>query len=209
MKPLGACCVWLTLLVVASTPLAYSQAKIPPAPKQAPRTKKVSLETVLSCPATSFYRTIFGLTEDDFTKLSPRTKDGKLHDIDLDMERRLDVRVSWIDTSEGWLLQQISKGFKESRSDFCYSMPIVKTFFEGHPSAVTISALNFLSAETWALDPNEVFEHADQFIFTSGVFNNSTEVYLMAKKGQVEIQFVFEGGALKLYRVIYDDARLM
>ena len=61
--------------------------------------------------------------------------------------------------------------------------------------------IEFLIAGDWTLDPNEVFRHAEQFNFVSGVFKNSSQTYLVATKGNTAIQFVFSDGALRLYRV--------
>jgi hypothetical protein len=53
------------------------------------------------------------------------------------------------------------------------------------------------------LDANEIFQHADQFIFKSGTYTTSTEVYLNVSKADVFMQFVFRSGTLRLVRVDY------
>jgi hypothetical protein len=60
-----------------------------------------------------------------------------------------------------------------------------------------------INAGDWLLNPNEIFAHADQFNFESGVFNNSSEVFFTAMKGHVSIQFTCKPSGLKFYRVIY------
>jgi hypothetical protein len=65
------------------------------------------------------------------------------------------------------------------------------------PYMVSIS----VSPDYWVFDPNELFLHADQFTFGSGVFSNSSGVFFTAKKGRVELQFTPGRNGLMLYRV--------
>jgi hypothetical protein len=60
-----------------------------------------------------------------------------------------------------------------------------------------------IDGDEWQFDPNEVLAHADHFEFSSGVFTNSTGVFLMATKGRVSIQFTCSAAGLKFYRAIY------
>jgi hypothetical protein len=70
-------------------------------------------------------------------------------------------------------------------------------------------SLTFDVGDARVLDPNEVFAHADQFKFESGIFENSTEIYLLATRGRTTIQFTFDhrSKTLKLRRVIYDNPK--
>ena len=60
-----------------------------------------------------------------------------------------------------------------------------------------------MSAQSWLLDPNEVFAHADQFTFESGVFADSSDIYLTAKKGRAAIQFICKSDGLHFYRALF------
>jgi hypothetical protein len=60
-----------------------------------------------------------------------------------------------------------------------------------------------IDGEDWLLHPNEVFAHADQFHFDSGVFTNASDVFLTATKGRVSIQFVCKPTGLTFYRASY------
>jgi hypothetical protein len=60
-----------------------------------------------------------------------------------------------------------------------------------------------IDGEDWGLNPNEIFAHADQFHFDSGVFTNASDVYFMATKGRVNVQFIGTPAGLKFYRAIY------
>lgn len=60
-----------------------------------------------------------------------------------------------------------------------------------------------IDGNRWLLNPNEIFAHADQFQFHSGVFTNSSEVFLSATKGRVSLQFVCKTDGLVFYRAFY------
>jgi hypothetical protein len=60
-----------------------------------------------------------------------------------------------------------------------------------------------ISGDDWSLNPYEVFAHADQFEFSSGVFSNSSRVFLVARKGRVAIQFICKPTGLVFYRALY------
>lgn len=98
---------------------------------------------------------------------------------------------------------------KEQNGSFCRYYPTVDAFTMPengtmhYPVRVTID-----QEEAWTLDPNEVFAHADKFTFISGVFSNSTDVFLIAKRGITSIQFIFADKKLKLYRVFYDNPKI-
>ena len=59
----------------------------------------------------------------------------------------------------------------------------------------------------WEFNINELFGHADQFKFTSGVFTNSSDVFFAATKGLVDLQFIPRPNGLTLYRVIIKTDR--
>jgi hypothetical protein len=88
-----------------------------------------------------------------------------------------------------------------SKLHLCHDYPVAhyekEVGNESGPSYLTIDG------ENWFLDPNEVFVHADQFQFKSGVFEDSPEAFLTASKGRVSIQFICKPEGLKLYRLLY------
>ena len=88
----------------------------------------------------------------------------------------------------------------EPRLTFCHDFPTAhydKANYKSVPSDIDISG------EGWALSPNEIFAHADQFHFDSGVFENSSDIFFTATKGRVSIQFLCKSDGLKFYRAIY------
>jgi hypothetical protein len=60
-----------------------------------------------------------------------------------------------------------------------------------------------IDGKNWQLNPSEIFAHADQFEFRSGVFSDSSSIFFIAQKGRVSIQFLCINGGLSLYRAIY------
>jgi hypothetical protein len=83
---------------------------------------------------------------------------------------------------------------------FCNDLPIAhydEAETKSGPRAVDIDGKN------WILNANEIFAHADQFHFDSGVFTNSSDVFFTATKGRTSIQFISQTDGLKFYRAIY------
>lgn len=83
---------------------------------------------------------------------------------------------------------------------FCNDLPIAhydEAETKSGPRAVDIDG------QDWILNTNEIFAHADQFHFESGVFTNSSDVYFTATKGRTSIQFISQPSGLKFYRAIY------
>jgi hypothetical protein len=88
---------------------------------------------------------------------------------------------------------------KDTKDNFCHDDPVA-TYEDTHsePSQIEIHADN------WSLNQNQVFAHADQYSFKSGVFTDSSEVYLTATKGRVDIQFICKPEGLVFYRAFYN-----
>ena len=60
-----------------------------------------------------------------------------------------------------------------------------------------------IDGDGWIFDPNEIFAHAEQFKFDSGVFSDGSESYLIAIRGRTTIQFLASRSGLRFYRAIY------
>ena len=56
--------------------------------------------------------------------------------------------------------------------------------------------------EVFSFDANDLFIHADQFVFHSGVMEGSTDVFLAAVKGDTGIRFIAKPTGLTFDGVI-------
>lgn len=169
--------------------------------QQKPKPKALTLEDVLSCADDRLISGVFALDGDNVNKLIPQTKtyDQKL----------MESYGFWILVSPTAGKQEFIIMSKEKSGSFCRSYPTMSNGFATPKNGTTkyLVTLFIQPADAWTLDPNEVFAHADQFTFESGVFENSTEVFLIAKRGVTSIQFIFSNKKLKLYRVFYDNPK--
>jgi len=179
------------LLIILASPLFTSQNR---KPETLP--KHISLADVLSCEDDPILQTLFALGDKDKNKFVRSTP---AYDAEL------------AKSSGFWLQQSTTNEFdwfvilRNPDSSFCHSH--VPVFAELYVEIAVDP-----SEET--LDANEIFQHADQFIFKSGTYINSTEVYLNVNKADVFMQFVFRNGMLRLIRVDYmnsfsDAAKLL
>jgi hypothetical protein len=87
----------------------------------------------------------------------------------------------------------------EPHLPFCHDLPTAHYSADTKAFPHTIE----IDGSGWTFDPNEVFAHADQFHFESGVFSNGTDIYLTASKGPVSVQFLCKPQGLRFYRVLY------
>jgi hypothetical protein len=93
------------------------------------------------------------------------------------------------------------KRIQASQLSFCHGN--LTASYEKHIDDKSGPRLLEIDGEGWSLNPSEVFARADQFRFESGVFNNSSDVFLTAIKGRVSIQFVCKPNGVRFYRAIY------
>jgi hypothetical protein len=110
--------------------------------------------------------------------------------------------VTWPVNDDEMLIRMTDtngKSVPESQISFCEYKPVA-SYEKDNDSKPHIVEL---SGDDWAFNPYEVFTHADQFEFTSGVFTTSSRVFLAAKRGRVLIQFLCEPTGLKFYRALY------
>jgi hypothetical protein len=195
----------LTCLLIACFPLTtYAQDNF--ARKEALRARRVSLETILSCADDPLIEAVFNTdSETARSKLNGvlmmEAKFRKVELPDYDFLRLKGFVTDLIDDSHVSIVPtdiHTGSAIPERALTFCLDFPTAsygKSSNSG-PSLVTISGMG------WRFDPNEVFLHANQFHFDSGVFADSTDVYLTATKGRTTIQFIAKPAGLTLYRVL-------
>jgi hypothetical protein len=192
----------LSALVLLGS-LALAQA--PEHSKSIPH-KRVTLETVLSCATDSVLDEVF--KTDAFTArimlntlgmvVSQRKSDPKYMPL---LAKGFEAQI--LDDSRLAIMPSDHLGHLVDVSDkpFCHDFPTAE--YEKSEDKNAGPYLIEINGGDWLLNPDEVFIHADQFQFSSGVFSNSSDVFLTAKKGRVSIQFVCKPDGLKFYRAIY------
>jgi hypothetical protein len=92
---------------------------------------------------------------------------------------------------------------KSDETNFCHSNTVVN--YDDDDKAKPIRIAVYMDEDHWTFDFSQVLRHADQFVWKSGVFSDSSDTYLSAVKGNCTLQFVVSTGAAKLYRVMYDQ----
>jgi hypothetical protein len=90
-----------------------------------------------------------------------------------------------------------------SNLSFCHSSPTARYSKSGDKSEPLLIEIR---GNDWLFDPTEIFVHADQFRFDSGIFADSSDVFFTAIKGRVSIQFICKTNGLKFYRAIYTQS---
>lgn len=173
--------------------------------------RRVSLDAVLSCPSDPLIREVFhtdGNTAIDLnatTMIMARYHQSyrkTIPDYSILRTKMFFTGASGGGASDITILPTNAGGhiIGERKLPFCHDDPVAeyKSLASGEfPLTVEISATG------WSLNANEIFVHADQFKFSSGVFSDSSEVYFTASKGNTLIQFVPTNSGLRFYRVIY------
>lgn len=167
------------------------------------RQRVVSLDTVLSCTNDSFLGVVFKTDRNTAIRLSriamAVTEKDKSDYPALLSKGFVTYPAGQPDSMEIWPTDDRGVPTDESQLPFCRYRPTANysASFEAGPHGIDIDGRD------WFLNPNEVFAHADQFTFDSGVFTDSSRVYLVAKKGRVIIQFLANPSGLRFYRAIY------
>jgi hypothetical protein len=189
-------------VLLAIAPMRPETSKIKRSPK-----RPVTLETVLSCADDPLLGDVF--KTDHFTAVQLNAvlmilmKFKKMPDANyVDFRSRGFVTSSTDDSAFRIMPTNPLSGdtIAEAKLTFCHDSPTAhydKANYKSVPSDIDING------EGWALSPNEIFVHADQFHFDSGVFENSSDIFFTATKGRVSIQFVCKSDGLKFYRAIY------
>jgi hypothetical protein len=167
----------------------------------------VTLETILSCANDSLITQVFNTDKSTAINLNAvlmvEMKYKKIRNDDyVELKSKGFVTRNIDDSSFGIMPTNALSGSLVPESDlaFCHDLPTAhydRTGYKSGPRDVDIGG------ENWVFNPNEIFAHADQFHFDSGVFTNSADIFFTAKKGRVSIQFLCKGDGLRFYRAIY------
>jgi hypothetical protein len=173
--------------------------------KPLPAKKTVSLDTVLSCVDDSLLNTVFktdahtalrmnfigmSLVEKNKPDYSELLAKGFTTHI-LSGSERLEI---WPTDYRGKIIDNLQLPFCRHEMIAIFSK---LSDGESSPSLIEIGG------KSWTLNSSEIFAHANQFEFSSGVFSNSSEVFFTATKGRVSIQFICKPAGLSFYRAMY------
>jgi hypothetical protein len=179
-----------TLLILAIG--APAQDLIPKAPQN------ISLNGILACADDSYVQRIFKTDIQTIRKLNMGELALVKDKNDADSRRLRDF--GFMSGFTGDPLHFSVLPFPPTDpAPFCSILSIY--YLRDEPNAHPYHAQVIVDPNFWTFDPNELFTHADQFTFKSGVFSNSSEVYLSATKGRTEIQLIATPKGLLLYRV--------
>jgi hypothetical protein len=190
-----------------STSFLYSQRQAIHSQNKIVHKRAVTLQTILSCTNDALIDEIFKtdaetarLKLNGFLMVEAKHKQISIPDYAAlrykgfvtDIIDESHVNIHPTDISTGVPIPEVNL-------PFCRDFPTAtyNTSNESSPSLVSISG------EDWLLNSNEIFSHADQFHFDSGVFTNSSDIYFTATKGRTSIQFIAKPDGLKFYRVLY------
>jgi hypothetical protein len=190
---------------IAQTPV-WVKAKTETAQK-----RTVSLDTILSCPEDSIVRSVFKTNLVTMRNLHVSAMIIN-HTYEKNDEDSIALRYagfisSGSDPLNFGIMAADSHGDYWTRPDrtFCSGSFVARYQDLGSSLPYEIDLLP--DEDQWTLDINQLFVHADQFKFRSGVFTNSSDVFFVASKGQVEIQFIPKPNGLTLYRVVIRNDR--
>ncbi len=202
-KPLGLLALSLLSLVLAS-----GQTKVKPVQK-----RTVSLDTVLACLHDSLLEDVFKTGKptmdslDSFAMTIMNSDPKKKDDLDfLGLKAKMFYTRPAAESEFSILPTEILENGKirimgDSKLTFCHYDLVAH--YQSRDDLHALPTFIKIDGQDWLLNPNEVFVHADQFKFQSGVFEDSSDVYLMASKARVDIQFLCKPDGLKFYRVFY------
>ena len=175
--------------------------------------EKVSLDTILGCSNDDFIQSVFDTDLAKMLKLASALSMAILYNQPLpEHPTDKDLASTALRTAgfQSIILGSDPAKFSIMATDFNghspdpAKQPFCRRDLYAEYSQSTIDALpNFVEirADEWAFNPNELFVHADQFTFTSGIFSDAASVFFTAKRGRVEIQFLSQPDGLKLYRI--------
>jgi hypothetical protein len=174
--------------------------------KRSPHRRAVTLETILSCSDDSLMAEVF--------KTDARTAYLDLSVLLMVAREQQKSGPSDIARAKGFLTGNLSESkliifptdylghtIEAAKRPFCRDGPTAD--YKNLMDTTSGPYMVEIDGEDWSLDNNEVFAHADQFQFRSGVYKNSSEVFFEATKERVSIQFVCRPNGLKFYRALY------
>jgi hypothetical protein len=183
--------------------------------KSVPNKRIVSLDTVLSCTSDKLIISVFETDRATAIKLSRmailaiRLEGKSITDFDFFGKQFVTELGSDDNEREIWPTDRSGTPIPQPQLSFCRYRPTASYIkSDNYQESYKQGPYNIdISGDDWSLNPNEVFAHADQFEFTSGVFTDSSRVFLLARKGRVAIQFLCKPAELVFYRAIYSPSR--
>jgi hypothetical protein len=167
--------------------------------------RTVSLDAVLSCASDHMLDTVFQTNYLTALKLGTAgmawTRREHSTDEDYILLAANGFQTKIVDDRHFLIIPSEVSGeiTKDTKDNFCHD-DLVATYENTHSGPSQIET----RADNWFLNPNQVLAHADQYSFKSGVFTDSSEVYLTATKGRVDIQFICKPEGLVFYRAFYN-----
>jgi hypothetical protein len=192
-KPISFILASIIAIVMSAVPLSAQQ----------PVPRSLSLETILACQNDALLERVFTLKASDVDKVNRGSVNRPNLKYDEQVVEGYGFSLVYVPEGQDWLVVST----KNDPQSFCRSSVTLSIFKksgdEMYPETVSILG-RYLE---WGFDINEIFKHADQFKFQSGVYDDSTLVYFTASRGAVHIQFAFVNGTLRLAQVIYDNPR--
>ncbi|HWF67056.1 MAG TPA: hypothetical protein VN670_07120 [Acidobacteriaceae bacterium] len=202
----GAWTLALTMILVSIT-ASLAQTSSPPAKKLDLHQHPVTLETILSCAADPLLKEVFKTDRNTtFTKLDAglmiemKSKNPGTDYIELKSKgfvtRVIDdstLQIIPTDAHSGTPISSVNLPFCHDSLSAHYE----NSGDEAKPTFI------YIGGDGWLLNPNEIWAHANQFHFDSGVLTNNSDVFFAATKGRVSIDFLSKPNGLKFYRAMY------
>ena len=164
--------------------------------------KHVSLDTLLSCPSDELVKTVFQTDWRTAVHLNALLMSESRKSKDMTAEDASKGFVTFPVADREVLIKPTDingKTISNNQLSFCNYLLSANYTEDDTSKPYSVD----VSGDGWILNPNEVFSHADQFEFKSGVFTTSSKVFLVATRGRVAIQFICSQTGLTLYRAIY------
>ena len=194
------------VLVLALLPILFHASLSESRPAIAHRQRAVTVDTILSCANDSLIVEVFKTdwrTSLKLDRLLMILTQHTMSSVEYASLRSKGFRTNLLDAGNVQILAAdfaSGRTIPKSKLEFCQDYPVAKynkVDLDSFPQSIDVSG------DGWQLNPNEVFAHADQFQFRSGVFSDSSDVFFIATKGPVAIQFICKPDGLKFYRAIY------
>ena len=173
--------------------------------------RRVTLDAVLSCADDPILQSAFRTNTLDMLRLSSiemATTKTKIDDRSMALRAKGFYTESIGDNTESpsFMIRPVNgigEFIKDSNLPFCHDHAVAHFDSQTAKSVLDGPFHIEISGDGWFLNPNEIFVHADQFQFRSGVFEDSSDVYFTAQKGRVNIQFLSKPDGLRFYRATY------
>jgi hypothetical protein len=106
-------------------------------------------------------------------------------------------------TEHAFSLMSANVNDKTNEKNFCRSNTVAHYLGDDYKAKPVLIDV-FFDDDHWTFDFSQIFRHADQFTWESGVFSNSSDNYLSVTKGSCTLQFFVSTGVPHLFRVFYN-----